>query len=114
MADTLGVAKNEKHPFRGMLSLEDIKNWADAIAAESTLKLIKLCHKPAKPAGRAVTQIVFGDGVHEYRVWICREFNIIYVDVFQKGVEADRKLFRGPITRRSLECISRILRRSQA
>ena len=114
MADTLGVAKNEKHPFRGMLSLEDIKNWADAIAAESTLKLIKLRHKPAKPAGRAVTQIVFGDGVHEYRVWICREFNIIYVDVFQKGVEADRKLFRGPITRRSLECISRILRRSQA
>jgi hypothetical protein len=41
-----------------MLSLEEIKNWADAIAAESTLKLIKLCQKPTKPAGRAVTEIV--------------------------------------------------------
>ena len=94
-----------------MLSLEEIKNWADAIAAESTLKLIKLCHKRAKPAGRAVTEIVFADGASEYRVWIFREFNMIYVDVFHKGVEADTKLFRGPLTRRSLESISRILRR---
>jgi hypothetical protein len=30
-----------------------------------------------------------------------------------KGVEGDIKLFRGPLTRHSLECISRILRRSQ-
>ena len=96
-----------------MLSLEEIKEWADTIEAESTLKLIKFCHKPAKPAGRAVTQIVFGDGGDEYRVRIFREFNILYVDAFHKGVEADSKLFRGPITRRSLKSISRILRQLQ-
>jgi hypothetical protein len=75
-------------------------------------KLIKFCHKPAKSAARAVTQIVFEDGDNEYRVWVFREFNIIYVDLFRGGVEADTKLFRGPVTRRSLECISLILRRS--
>lgn len=108
----LRVTKGARHPLGGMLSPEEIENWVDSIAAESTLKLIELCHKPAKPVGRAVTQIVFGDGGNEYRVWIFREFNIIYVDAFYKGVQADRKLFRGPITRCSLECISRILRRS--
>jgi hypothetical protein len=95
-----------------MLSPEEIKNWVGTIAAESTLKLIELRHEPAKPADRAVTQIVFGDGGNEYRVWIFREFNIIYVDAFHKGVQADSKLFRGPITEYSLGCISRILRRS--
>jgi hypothetical protein len=95
-----------------MLSPEEIKNWVDSIEAESTLKLIALFHRPGKPVDRAVTQIVFGDGFNEYRIWIFREFNIIYVDAFHKGVQADIKLFRGPITRCSLECISRILRRS--
>jgi hypothetical protein len=95
-----------------LLSPEEIKDWADSIAAESMLKLIELSHEPAKPVGRAVTQIVLGDGGNEYRVWIFREFNIIYVEAFHKGVQADNKLFRGPITRCSLECISRILRRS--
>jgi hypothetical protein len=96
-----------------MLSLEEIKEWAERIEAQSISNLIKFCRNPAKPTHRAVTQIVFGDGVYEYRVWIFCEFNIIYVDAFHNGVEADRKLFRGPITRHSLECISRILRRSQ-
>ena len=108
----LRVAEGARHPLRGMLSPEEIKNWVDSIASESTLKLIEFCHKPAKPVDRAVTQIVFGDGFNEYRIWIFREFNIIYVDAFYKGVQADSKLFRGPITRYSLECISRILRRS--
>jgi hypothetical protein len=96
-----------------MLSPEEIKNWADAIGTESTLKLIKFCHKPSKRVGRTVTQIVFGEGGNEYRVWIFPEFNIIYIDVLHEGVEDDMKLFRGPVTRRSLECISLILRRSQ-
>jgi hypothetical protein len=55
------LRRAQKHPLRCMLSLEEIKNWTDAIAAESTLKF-KLCHKPAKHVGRAVTQIVFVDG----------------------------------------------------
>ena len=105
------LRRAQKHPLRGMLSLEEIRNWGDSVAAESTFKLIEFCHKPAKPAGRAVTQIVFGDGGNEYRVWIFREY-IIYVAGFHKGVQAD--IFRGPVTRRSLECISRILRRSLA
>jgi hypothetical protein len=96
-----------------MLSLEEIKEWADTIEAQSTSNLIKFCHNPAKPAHRAVIKIIFADGVNEYRVSIFPEFNIIYVDVFHKGVEADTKLFRGSLTRRSLESISRILRRSQ-
>ena len=95
-----------------MLSPEEIKNWVGTIAAESTLKLIELRHEPAKPADRAVTQIVFGDGGNEYRVWIFRKFNIIYVEAFHKGVQANSKLFRGPITKYSLGCISRILKRS--
>jgi hypothetical protein len=95
-----------------MLSLEEIKEWAETVEAQSTSNLIKFCHN-SKPAHRAVTEIVFSDGVNEYRVWIFREFNMIYVDVLHKGVEADTKLFRGPLTRRSLESISRILRRSQ-
>jgi len=106
-------ARNKRHLLRGMLSLEEIKDWAESIEAQSISNLIKFCHNPAKPTHRAVTEIVFADGANEYRVWIFREFNIIYVDAFHKGVEADRKLFRGPITRPSLECISRILRRSQ-
>ena len=109
----LGVAKSILHPLRGMLSLEEIKEWAKTIEAHSTLNLIKFCNKPAKPAHRVVTQIVFAAGVNEYRVWVFREFNIIYVDAFHEGVKADTKLFRGPLTRRSLESISRILRRSQ-
>jgi hypothetical protein len=96
-----------------MLSLEEIKEWAETIEAQSISNLIKFCHNPAKPTHGAVTEIVLADGVNEYRVWIFREFNIIYVDAFHKGVEADTKLFRGPLTRRSLESISRILRRSQ-
>jgi hypothetical protein len=103
----------KKHLLEGMLSLEEIKEWADTIEAQSTLNLIKFCNNPARPAHRVVTEIVFADGANEYRVWIFREFNIIYVDAFQKGVEADTKLFRGPLNRRSLESISRILRRSQ-
>jgi hypothetical protein len=109
----LGVAKSAKHPLLGMLSLEEIKDWGDSVAAESTFKLIEFCHNPAKPTHRAVTELVLADGVNEYRVWIFREFNIIYVDALHKGVEGDTKLFRGPLTRRSLESISRILRRSQ-
>jgi hypothetical protein len=58
MAAMLRVTKGARHPLRGMLSPEEIKSWVDSIAAESTLKLIELCHKPAKPVGRAVTQIV--------------------------------------------------------
>jgi hypothetical protein len=104
---------NKKRLLGGMLSLEEIKEWADTVGAQSTSNLIKFCHNPAKPAHRAVTEIVFADGVDEYRVWIFREFNIIYVDAFHKGVEADTKLFLGPFTRRSLESISRILRRSK-
>ena len=96
-----------------MLSLEEIKAWADTIEAQSTLNLIKFCNNPAKPAHRVVTQIVFAAGANEYRVWIFREFNLIYVDVFHKGVEANTKLFRGTLTRRSLESMTRILRRSQ-
>ena len=96
-----------------MLSLEEIKEWAETIEAQSISNLIKFCHSPAKPTHGAVTEIVLADGVNEYRVWIFREFNIIYVDAFHKGVETDTKLFRGPLTRRSLESISRILRRSQ-
>jgi hypothetical protein len=93
-----------------MLSLEEIKEWAESIEAQSISNLIKFCQNPAKPSHRAVTEIVFADGANEYRVSIFREFNIIYVAGFHKGVQAD--IFRGPITRRSLECISRILRRS--
>ena len=96
-----------------MLSLEEIKEWAETVEAQSTSTLVKFCHNPAKPSHRAVTEIVFADGLNEYRVWIFREFNMIYVDVLHKGVEADTKLFRGALTRRSLESISRILRRTQ-
>src|ERR1700730_12614915 len=110
--DRPGTSK-KKRLLGGMLLLEEIKEWANTVGAQSTSNLIKFCHKPAKPAHRAVTEIVFADGVDEYRVWIFREFNIIYVDAFHKGVEADTKLFLGPFTRRSLESISRILRRSK-
>jgi hypothetical protein len=52
-----------------------------------------------------VTEIVFLDGANEYRIWIFRELNMIYVDAFHKGAEADAKFFRGSFTRRSLESI---------
>ena len=55
-----------------MLSLEEIKEWAESIEAQSISNL--------KPTHRAVTEIVFADGANEYRIWIFREFNIIYVD----------------------------------
>jgi hypothetical protein len=58
-------------------------------------------------------QIVFRDDGNEYRVWIFRELNIIYLDALHEGVEAETKLYRGAITRSSLESISRILRRLQ-
>ena len=96
-----------------MLSLEEIKEWANTIEAQTTSKLIKFSHSPARPAQRAVTEIVFGDGFNEYRVWIFREFNIIYVDAMHKGPVSDVKLFRGPFTRRSLESISMLLKGSQ-
>jgi len=96
----------------GMLSLEEIKKWAETIEAQSTSNLTKLCLKPARPSHRAVIEVVFADGVNEYRVWISRELNIIYVDDFHEGVESDAKLFRGPLTRHSLESITCILRHS--
>jgi hypothetical protein len=40
------------------------------------------------------------------------ELNIIYVDVFREQAESDSKLFRGPLTRHSLESISSLLTRS--
>ena len=73
----------------------------------------EILSQPSQTRHRVVTQIVSAAGANEYRVWIFREFNIIYADAFHKGVEANTKLFRGPLTRRSLESISRILRRSQ-
>ena len=97
----------------GMLLLAEIKEWADTVEAQSISKLIKFSHNTDKPAHRAVTEIVFGHGVNEYRVWIFPEFNIIYVDAFHKGVQSDTKLFRGPLTRRSLESISMLLKGSQ-
>ena len=96
-----------------MLSLEEIKEWANMIEAQSTSKLIKFSHDPARSAQRAVTEIVFEDGFNEYRVWIFREFNIIYVDAYQKGAVSDTKLFRGPAIPRSLEAISMLLKGSQ-
>jgi len=106
-------SEQQKHLLGSMLSLEEIKAWADTIEAQSTSKLIKFSHNPARPAHRAVTEIVFGNGVNEYRVWIFREFNIIYVDAFHRGAVSDTKLFRGPVTRRSLEAISMLLKGSQ-
>ena len=96
-----------------MLSLEEIKEWADTIEVQSTSKLIKFSHDAARPAHRAVTKIIFGNSVNEYRVWIFREFNIIYVDAVHQGVVSDTKLFRGPVARRSLEAISMLLKGSQ-
>ena len=96
-----------------MLSFEEIKEWAGSIEVQSTSKLIKFSHKDAKPGHRAVTEIIFGNGVNEYRVWIFREFNIIYVDAVHQGVVSDTKLFRGPVTRRSLEAVSLLLKGSQ-
>jgi hypothetical protein len=96
----------------GMLSLEEIKRWANTIEAQSTSKLTKFCHKPSRTGQRAVIEVVFADGVNEYRVWIFRELKIIYVDAFHEGVESESKLFRGPLTRHSLESISTILTRS--
>ena len=96
-----------------MLSMEEIRGWAAALEAKSTLKLINLGHKRAKPSGRTMPQIIFRDDGNEYRVWIVCELNIIYLDVLHDGVEAETKLYRGPITRRSLESISRILMRLQ-
>jgi|HubBroStandDraft_6_1064221.scaffolds.fasta_scaffold1140445_2 hypothetical protein len=104
------LRRAQKHPLRGMLSLEEIRNWGDSVAAESTFKLIEFCHKPAKPAGRAVTQIVFEDGGNEYRVWIFRNTSFTLL-AFTKVY---RPIFSEDVTRRSLECISRILRRSLA
>ena len=95
-----------------MLSLEDVIEWANTIEAQSTSKLIKFSHNSSRPANRAVTEIVFGDGVNEYRVWIFRELNIIYVDAFHKGAASDAKLFSGPLTRWSLESISMLLKSS--
>jgi hypothetical protein len=109
----MGRCEEQKHLLGGMLSLEEIKKWADTIEAQSTPNLVKFCHKPARPAHRAMIEIVFADGVNEYQIWIFRELNIIYVDAFHEGVESDSKLFRGPLTQNSLESISRILRRSQ-
>src|SRR5215469_5102194 len=96
-----------------MLSSEEIRNWADAITTGSTLKLVRFCHPPSKPAGRSVAQIVFAAGSNEYCVWVFPELNVMYVDVLHEGLEGDAKLFRGPVTRSSLESISLILRRSQ-
>src|SRR5215469_9559962 len=96
-----------------MLSPGEIRNWADAITTGSTLKLVKFCHPPSKRGGRAVAQIVFAKGSNEYRVWVFPELNMMYVDVIHEGLEGDTKLFRGPLTRSSLESISLILRRSQ-
>jgi hypothetical protein len=96
-----------------MLSLEEIKEWAESIEAQSISNLIRFSHDPARSAQRAVTEIVFEHGFNEYRVWIFRELNIIYVDAFQKGAVSDTKLFRGPATRRSLEAISMLLKGSQ-
>lgn len=96
----------------GMLSLEEIKKWADSIEAQSTLKLAKFCHKPATRGHRSVIEVVFADGLNEYRAWMVHELNIIYVDVFREQAESDSKLFRGPLTRHSLESISSLLTRS--
>ena len=105
--------EQQRHLLEGMLSLAEIKEWADTVEAQSTAKLIKFSHNTDKPAHRAVTEILFGHGVNEYRVWIFPEFNIIYVDAFHKGMQSDTKLFRGPLTRRSLESISMLLKGSQ-
>ena len=90
------MRRAQKHPLRGMLSLEEIRNWGDSVAAESTFKLIEFCHKLAKPAGRAVTQIVFEDGGNEYRVWIFRNtsftllaFTKVYRPIFSEDPSRD-------------------------
>ena len=79
-----------------MLSLAEIKEWADTVEGQSTSKLIKFSHNTDKPAHRAVTEIVFGHDVNEYRVWIFPEFNIIYVDAFHKGCSVIPSFFEGP------------------
>jgi len=50
--DELG-ASNKKHLLGGMLSLEEIKEWANTIEAQSTSKLIKFSHDPARSVRRA-------------------------------------------------------------
>jgi hypothetical protein len=93
----------------GMVSEEEIKKWATAIAAQSRLKLTHFGQSPAIGASRAKTQVAFENNRSAYHVWILPELNMIILDVFHKSVETDEQLFRGEITLRSLERISRIL-----
>jgi hypothetical protein len=92
-----------------MVSEEELKNWATVIAAQSRLKLTHFGESPATGPSRARTHIAFENDHREYHVWILPELNMILLDVFHKSMDTDEQLFRGKITRRSFERISRIL-----
>jgi hypothetical protein len=62
-----------------MLSLDEIRNLADAVTTRSTLKLLKFRCTRSKRAGQTVTQIVFVERGNEYRVWIVRDILGIYL-----------------------------------
>ena len=97
-----------------MVSEEELKKWATVIAAQSRLKLTHFGESSATGSSRAKTHIAFENDRLEYHVWILPELNMIVLDVFYKRIETDEQLFRGEITLRSLERISRILNPPQS
>jgi hypothetical protein len=93
----------------GSVSEEETKNWASVIAAQSRLKLVHFGQSTPTGPSRDGTHIVFENDRLAYYVWILAELNTILLDVFHKSGETDEQIFRGEITLRSLERISRIL-----
>jgi hypothetical protein len=89
----------------GMLSQDEIRDWANMVARREGFRLIELEQKLASGVRRAKTHIRFDAGVREYHVWVLPELDLMILDVLYKQIGIDEQLFRGDICQQSLEAI---------
>jgi hypothetical protein len=98
------LTSKERNPL-GMLSQDEIKEWANRVGRAAGFRSVELDQKLASGVRRAKTHIRFVSDDHEYHVWVLPELDLLILDVYYRHAGIDEQLFRGDISAHSLETI---------
>jgi hypothetical protein len=89
----------------GMLSQDEIKDWANRVGRAAGFRSVELEQTLASGVRRAKTHIRFASEDREYHVWVLPELDLLILDLYYRNAGIDEQLFRGDISAQSLETI---------
>ena len=101
------AARDETIKGEGMLSQDEIKDWANRVGRAAGFGSVELEQTLASGVRRAKTHIRFDSEDREYHVWVLPELDLLILDVYDRNAGIDEQLFKGEISARSLEAIER-------